>query len=47
MISRIMGLHAMHARVDLNPQVSNIIRILAGNEMVDHSDAVGALPVGA
>ena len=37
----------MHARVDLNPQVSNISRILAGNKMVDHSDEVWALPVGA
>ena len=28
-------------------QVSNIRRTLVGNEMVDHSDVVGALPVGA
>ena len=28
-------------------QTSNIIRTLAGNEIVDHSDVVGASPVGA
>ena len=28
-------------------QVSNIRRILAGNKIVDHSDVVGASPVGA
>ena len=28
-------------------QVSNISRNLVGNEIVDHSDVAGALPVGA
>ena len=28
-------------------QVSNISRTLVGNKIVDHSDAVGASPVGA
>ena len=28
-------------------QVSNIRRILVGNNIVDHSDVVGAAPVGA
>ena len=28
-------------------EVSNIRRRLAGNKIVDHSDAVGASPVGA
>ena len=28
-------------------QVSNIRRTLVGNYIVDHSDVVGALPVGA
>ena len=28
-------------------QVSNISRTLAGNKIVDHSDVVGASPVGA
>ena len=28
-------------------QTSNIRRTLAGNEIVDHSDVVGASPVGA
>ena len=28
-------------------QVSNIRRTLVGNKIVDHSDAVGASPVGA
>ena len=28
-------------------QVSNIRRTLAGNKFVDHSDVVGASPVGA
>ena len=28
-------------------QISNISRILAGNKFVDHSDVVGASPVGA
>ena len=27
--------------------VSNIVRTLVGNEIVDHSDVVGASPVGA
>ena len=30
-----------------NRQVSNIRRTLVGNEIVDHSDVVGASPVGA
>ena len=29
------------------PQVSNIRRTLVGNNIVDHSDVVGASPVGA
>ena len=29
------------------PKVSNIRRTLEGNEIVDHSDVVGAAPVGA
>ena len=28
-------------------KVSNIRRTLVGNKIVDHSDVVGALPVGA
>ena len=28
-------------------QVSNISRTLAGNNIVDHSDVIGAAPVGA
>ena len=28
-------------------QVSNILRTLIGNKIVDHSDVVGASPVGA
>ena len=28
-------------------QVSNISRALVGNQIVDHSDVVGASPVGA
>ena len=30
-----------------NHQVSNIRRTLVGNKIVDHSDEVGASPVGA
>ena len=34
--------------IDLqNRQVSNISRILVGNKIVDHSDVVGASPIGA
>ena len=33
--------------VGLNVQFSNIRRTLVGNEIVDHSDVVGASPVGA
>ena len=33
--------------ISLYRQVSNIRRILAGNKFVDHSDVVGASPVGA
>ena len=32
---------------DTYRQVSNISRTLVGNEIVDHSDVVGASPVGA
>ena len=32
---------------DNNRQVSNIRRTLVGNKIVDHSDVVGASPVGA
>ena len=32
---------------DAYRQVSNIIRTLAGYKIVDHSDVVGASPVGA
>ena len=28
-------------------QTSNIIHALVGNNIVDHSDVIGALPVGA
>ena len=34
------------AILDSYRQVSNIRRTLAGNQIVDHSDVVGALPVG-
>ena len=33
--------------VSIYRQVSNIRRTLIGNEIVDHSDVVGASPVGA
>ena len=32
---------------DIYRQVSNISRTLVGNKIVDHSDVVGASPVGA
>ena len=32
---------------DIYRQVSNISRTFVGNKIVDHSDAVGASPVGA
>ena len=32
---------------EANRQVSNISRTLVGNKIVDHSDVVGASPVGA
>ena len=32
---------------DIYRQVSNIRRTLVGNKIVDHSDVVGASPVGA
>ena len=32
--------------VELYRQVSNTRRILVGNQIVDHSDVVGAAPVG-
>ena len=33
--------------IDNYRKVSNIRRTLVGNKIVDHSDVVGALPVGA
>ena len=33
--------------LDNYPQTSNICRTLVGNKIVDHSDVVGASPVGA
>ena len=42
MINRSMGT-AFH----VYRQVSNISRTLIGNKIVDHSDVVGASPVGA
>ena len=35
------------AAIFMYRQVSNIRRTLVGNEIVDHSDVVGASPVGA
>ena len=32
---------------EIYPQTSNISRTLVGNKIVDHSDVVGASPVGA
>ena len=36
-----------HRFADIYRQVANIRRILVGNNIVDHSDEVGASPVGA
>ena len=36
-----------HIRIDTYRQDSNIIRTLVGNKIVDHSNVVGASPVGA
>ena len=36
-----------HPLINIYRQVSNIRRTLVGNKIVDHSDVVGASPVGA
>ena len=36
-----------HQGINAYHQVSNIRRTLVGNKIVDHSDVVGASPVGA
>ena len=36
-----------HLNLYTHPQISNIKRTLVGNQIVDHSDVVGASPVGA
>ena len=36
-----------HDLIFAHRQVSNIRRTLVGNKIVDHSDVVGASPVGA
>ena len=46
MISRIV-LWVRQWEVEHYRQVSNIRRTLVGNKIVDHSDVVGASPVGA
>ena len=45
----VLSLHMQiyHHGVFYYHQVSNISRTLVGNKIVDHSDLVGALPVGA
>ena len=41
-------LFIMHCQYhDIYRKISNIRRTLAGNRIVDHSDVVGASPVGA
>ena len=37
----------LHLTISNNRQVSNTRRTLVGNQIVDHSDVVGASPVGA
>ena len=36
-----------HQKYSIYRQVSNISGIIVGNKIVDHSDVVGASPVGA
>ena len=38
---------ALHLREHVYRKVSNIRRTVVGNKIVDHSDVVGASPVGA
>ena len=47
--SNIFGMVQFHCTITFfnYRQVSNISRTLVGNEIVDHSDVVGASPVGA
>ena len=44
---RSMNTYAVEIRGGSYRKVSNIRRTLVGNEIVDHSDVVGASPVGA
>ena len=41
------NMHRIFASFRSTRQVSNIRRTLEGNNIVDHSDVVGASPVGA
>ena len=38
--------HELRVRMDIPRQTSNISRTVISNKIVDHSDVVGALPVG-
>ena len=42
-----MDLCERTARIHVYRQISNIRRTSVGNKIVDHSDVVGASPVGA
>ena len=42
-----MELSMIYATIDVYRKTSNIRRTLVGNLIVDHSDVVGASPVGA
>ena len=37
----------MNAEISIYRQISNMRRALLGNNIVDHSDVVGAAPAGA
>ena len=46
-ISFIPSVPIYRIELDIPRKVSNIRRTLVGNKIVDHSDVVGASPVGA
>ena len=41
------GIHVFYLKDYIYRQVSNIRRTLVGNKIADHSDVVGASPLGA
>ena len=47
MANNVVSISMWSGQYDIYRQISNIRRTLVGNDIIDHSDVVGASPVGA